>query len=192
MSLGSAFSAFFGILFNKEKAELWNKANSGSFASQEELNGAKAEVEKLSGDLKASNDKTVKIEGELKEAKAELSKPSEGEDAVYTLALLQREGRLIDFLKEDISGFEDAQIGAAVRQVHEGCKKVLDKHFSVEAISTYNEGESVTVEKGFDPGSFELSGNVSGKLPTLANCATKAGKQVKLNCQFVRKAETMQ
>ncbi|MCH2206490.1 MAG: DUF2760 domain-containing protein [Lentisphaerales bacterium] len=179
MSLGSAFGAFFGILFNKEKAELWNKANSGSFASQEELDDAKAEVEKLSVDLKAANDKTAKVEGELKEAKAELSKPSEGEDAVYTLALLQREGRLIDFLKEDISGFEDAQIGAAVRQVHEGCKKVLDKHFSVEAISTSNEGESVNIEKGFDPGSFELSGNVSGEAPysgELRHKGWKAGK----------------
>ena len=179
MSLGSAFSAFFGILFSKEKAELWNKATAGSFASQEDLDKAKAESEKLSADLKTANEKSSKFETELKVVKAELSKPSEGEDAVYALALLQREGRLIDFLKEDISAFDDAQVGAAVRQVHEGCKKVLDKHFTVESISNSTEGESVTVEKGFDPSSYELSGNVSGEAPysgELRHKGWKAGK----------------
>lgn len=187
MSLGSAFSAFFGILFNKEKADLWNKANTGSFASQEDLDKAKAEAEKLSADLKAANDKSAKFETELKEAKAELSKPSEGEDAVYTLALLQREGRLIDFLKEDISAFEDAQIGAAVRQVHEGCKKVLDKHFTVEAISNSTEGESVTVEKGFDPSSYELSGNVNGEAPYNGELRHKGWKASKVELPIRQK-----
>ena len=41
--------------------------------------------------------------------------------AVQILAALQREGRLIDFLEEDLSAYEDAQIGAAVRNIHQGC-----------------------------------------------------------------------
>ncbi|MCM8530314.1 MAG: DUF2760 domain-containing protein [Lentisphaeraceae bacterium] len=165
MSLGSAFSAFFGILFNKDKASLWQQANSGSFASEEELKAAKEQADKLSGELTDSTKKIESLSAEVKDAKEELNKPSDGEDAVYTLALLQREGRLIDFLKEDISAFEDAQIGAAVRQVHEGCKKVLDKHFAIEAIVNSTEGETVNVEKGFDPSSYELSGNVTGEAP---------------------------
>jgi hypothetical protein len=41
------------------------------------------------------------------------------------LGILQREGRLIDFLEEDVASFTDAQIGAAVRDIHKGCKKAL-------------------------------------------------------------------
>src|SRR5262245_48893552 len=39
------------------------------------------------------------------------------------LAVLQRDGRLIDFLEEDIDAYPDAQIGAAVRDIHRGCRK---------------------------------------------------------------------
>ena len=56
------------------------------------------------------------------------SKVSEGrsspEAAVQMLAALQREGRLVDFLQEDLSSYEDSQIGAAVRNIHTGCKRL--------------------------------------------------------------------
>src|SRR5215831_3115113 len=42
-------------------------------------------------------------------------KPDATPGALQLLALLQREGRLVDFLAEDISGYDDASIGAAVR-----------------------------------------------------------------------------
>ena len=43
-------------------------------------------------------------------------KPLESFDrAVQMLALLQRDGRLIDFLTEDVAPYPDAQLGAAVR-----------------------------------------------------------------------------
>ena len=38
-------------------------------------------------------------------------------DAITLLAVLQRESRLIDFLKEEITAYQDAQIGADVRDV---------------------------------------------------------------------------
>ena len=40
---------------------------------------------------------------------------------VHLFSVLQREGRLLDFLQEDLSAFDDAQIGAAVRSVHAHC-----------------------------------------------------------------------
>ncbi|MCM8536338.1 MAG: DUF2760 domain-containing protein [Lentisphaeraceae bacterium] len=187
MSLGSAFSAFFGILFNKDKAALWQQANSGSFASEADLKAAKEQADKLSSELTDSTKKIESLSAEVKDAKEELNKPSDGEDAVYTLALLQREGRLIDFLKEDISAFEDAQIGAAVRQVHEGCKKVLDKHFSVEAIVNSTEGETVSVDKGFDPSSYELSGNVTGEAPYSGELRHKGWKASKVELPIRQK-----
>src|SRR5262245_21293587 len=42
------------------------------------------------------------------------------------LAILQRDGRLIDFLLEDIQGVtDDAQVGAAVRDIHKKCQEGL-------------------------------------------------------------------
>jgi len=85
--------------------------------------------------------------------------------AVQMLAILQREGRLVDFLQEDLAPFDDAQIGAAVRSVHAGCKQALDEHVQLEAIYTQPEGSTVTVEPGFDAYAVRLSGNVSGEPP---------------------------
>jgi hypothetical protein len=85
--------------------------------------------------------------------------------ALQLLALLQREGRFIDFLKEDVSGFSDAEIGAAARVVHEGCKKALDEHFELEPIREEDEGTSVTLESGFDASAIRMTGNVVGEPP---------------------------
>ncbi|MCZ7687074.1 MAG: DUF2760 domain-containing protein [Sandaracinaceae bacterium] len=85
--------------------------------------------------------------------------------ALQLLALLQREGRFIDFLEEDVSGFSDADIGAAARVVHDGCKKALDEHFSIEPVHEKDEGSSVKVEKGFDAHAIRLTGNVVGEAP---------------------------
>lgn len=86
-------------------------------------------------------------------------------DAVYTLALLQRGGRLVDFLLENIDSYSDAQVGAAVRQIHAGCRGVLDEHFAVGKVMDGDEGSDVTVPEGFDPSRLRLTGRVSGKAP---------------------------
>lgn len=80
--------------------------------------------------------------------------------AVYALVLLQREGRLIDFLQEDISGFANDQIGVAVRQIHENCKKVLNENFQVSAVRNEDEQSRVEIADGFDPSAIRLTGNV--------------------------------
>src|SRR5690349_5429614 len=41
---------------------------------------------------------------------------------LQVLAALQREGRFIDFLQQDVAAFSDEDIGAAARVVHAGCK----------------------------------------------------------------------
>jgi hypothetical protein len=85
--------------------------------------------------------------------------------ALQMLAILQRDGRLIDFLTEDISSYADGQVGAAVRAVHEDCRKVLERYLSLEPIIASDEGEPVTVEGGFDPAAIKLIGNVRGSAP---------------------------
>ena len=92
--------------------------------------------------------------------------PSEAFDrAVQMLALLQRDGRLIDFLAEDISGYPDAQLGAAVRTIHETCRQVLDHYVKLEPILNSEEDQPVTVQAGFDPAAVKLIGNVAGEPP---------------------------
>ena len=85
--------------------------------------------------------------------------------ALQLLSLLQREGRFVDFLEEDVSSFSDADIGAAARVVHEGCKKALDEHLTIEPVRSEEEGTKITLEKGFDAGAVRLTGNVLGEAP---------------------------
>lgn len=81
------------------------------------------------------------------------------------LAIMQREGRLLDFLLEDVSGYDDAQIGAAVRDIHRGCRKAIEEHLVLDRILAGDEGQQVTVPTGFDPASIRLTGNVTGQPP---------------------------
>lgn len=84
---------------------------------------------------------------------------------LHLIAVLQREGRLMDFLGEDLAAYPDAQIGAAVRTIHENCRQTLKKHLAPEAILEQNEGAPITIEKDFDPNTIKLVGNVTGQPP---------------------------
>ncbi len=87
------------------------------------------------------------------------------EPALHLLSLLQREGRLIDFCEEELAGFSDAQIGAAARTVHDGCRKALRGAVTLAPVRPEAEGSSVTLPPGFDPHAVRLSGNVVGNPP---------------------------
>jgi len=87
------------------------------------------------------------------------------EGALALLALLQREGRFVDFISEQIDGAEDADIGAAVRAVHRGCKKVFDQILSLEPVMPGEEETKVSVPKGFDPAEIRLIGEAKGDAP---------------------------
>jgi hypothetical protein len=85
--------------------------------------------------------------------------------ALQLLALLQRDARLIDFVGEELGAYDDAQIGAAARVVHEGCAKVLREHFSIVPVRSEAEGSRLTLPAGFDAASVRLTGNVVGQAP---------------------------
>ncbi|HUC83612.1 MAG TPA: DUF2760 domain-containing protein [Candidatus Acidoferrales bacterium] len=84
---------------------------------------------------------------------------------LLVLSLLQREGRLLDFLQENVAGFSDAEVGVAARVVHSGCKKALAEYFTVEPVSKDAEGAAVTLPAGFDAGRIRVTGNVAGQPP---------------------------
>jgi len=97
-------------------------------------------------------------------AKPRSRRPAPSE-ALTLLATLQREARFVDFIQESLAEYSDAQIGAAVRDVHRDCREVLDRLFAMQPVMSEAEGSQVDVPAGFDPGRFRLTGNVSGEPP---------------------------
>ena len=85
--------------------------------------------------------------------------------ALQLLGLLQRDARFVDFVEEDIKNYSDADIGAAARLVHEGCRATLREHFTIRPVRDEAEGSRVTLPEGFDASSIRLTGNVVGRAP---------------------------
>lgn len=81
------------------------------------------------------------------------------------LSILQRSGRLVDFLKEDISALSDAQVGAAAREIHRECAKAIEEMVTVRPLYEESEGARIRVPAGFDPSQVKLTGNVVGQPP---------------------------
>lgn len=85
--------------------------------------------------------------------------------ATQMLALLQRDGRLVDFLMEDLGAYSNEQVGTAVRDVHRGCRQALDKYAALAPVFDAAEGTTVTVEAGTDAARVKLVGNAAGSPP---------------------------
>jgi hypothetical protein len=88
-----------------------------------------------------------------------------GDRAMQMLALLQRDGRLIDFLMEDITPYADAQIGAAARDVHAGCRATLTRYTTLASIMDDEEGRDVSVDRGVDPARINIVGSLADGPP---------------------------
>jgi hypothetical protein len=91
--------------------------------------------------------------------------PKPSGEALRLLTLLQREGRLLDFLLEDVQAYENEQIGAAVRDIHRSCRKALQDHLVLAPVLAGEEQGAVEVPSGFDPSAIRLTGNVTGQPP---------------------------
>ena len=86
-------------------------------------------------------------------------------EIVHFLAMLQEKGRLVDFLMDDINAYSDAQVGAAARVVHAGCKGVLQEHFRINPVRTEQEGSTVQVPAGYSADEYRLVGKIAGSAP---------------------------
>jgi hypothetical protein len=95
---------------------------------------------------------------------ARAAAPADAE-IVSFLAMLQEKGRLVDFLMDDINPYNDAQVGAAARVVHAGCKRVLQEHFSIHPLRTEDEGSTVQVPAGYAVDEYRLVGKIAGQAP---------------------------
>lgn len=180
-----AWAAYFRTLFDAQFAAGVIRLREGKPALPEESAKSEKAPRKAASEDDGESDSAAKAARKDKkdEKKKEVILREAGpEAALQLLSLLQREGRFVDFLEEDVSSFSDAQIGAAARVVHDGCRKALREHLPLEPVRTEDEGSKIKIEKGFDAHKVRLTGNVTGEAPftgTLAHRGWKV-KEVKL------------
>jgi hypothetical protein len=91
-------------------------------------------------------------------------KASDG--ALQLLSILQRDSRLLDFLMEEVAGYSDAQIGAAVRALHDHCREALVRYMVLGPVIDGVEGTFTRVPPGSNPGLVKFVGNVPVQPPS--------------------------
>ena len=154
MRLGLAFRVFFAVLFDRMAAERIRTAFHGAVEAPPAGDARPETV--------AETDRTEKPA--TRKDKRPAAKAAKSE-ALILLEVLQREGRLIDFLKESIEDYGDAQIGAAVRDIHRDCAAALERIFAIRPAVDQGEGQAVELPAGYDSGVYRLVGEVTGSGP---------------------------
>lgn len=89
----------------------------------------------------------------------------QGAEALLLLSLLQEKGRFVDFVMEDILTYSDAQVAAAARVVHQGCREVVEGAFGPRPIAAGTENAPLSLPAGFDAAEYRLVGRVQGEAP---------------------------
>jgi len=155
--LALAFAAFFRVLFNAAYAGRVLRLQSGATPVDVPV------PERAPAAPPAPEPAHLRSRAEAPPASTLREVPTDG--ALQLLGLLQREGRLIDFLQEDVSSYSDAEIGAAARVVHGSVNKALSSHVALERVRSEAEGSRLSVPPGFSAHEIRLTGNVVGEAP---------------------------
>lgn len=153
-SIGTAFRAFFKILYSRD------------ISNQVAAVLAGRALPKITAEDTARLPTSHKVP-------AVPAAPKRSE-AITLLATLQREARLVDLVKEDLSAYSDEQVGAAARNVLRDAASALDRCFALQRVLDQAEGETVQVPAGYDPGRYRIVGNVAGS-PPYSGALTHAG-----------------
>jgi len=97
-------------------------------------------------------------------------------EVIAFFGLLQEKGRFVDFLMEDLTSYEDTQVAAAARVIHQGCRQVLRDHFKITAVSEAREGSQITVPAGYAADEYRLVGKITGNPPFTGKLIHKGWK----------------
>ncbi|MGZ4819102.1 MAG: DUF2760 domain-containing protein [Terriglobales bacterium] len=119
--------------------------------------------------------------GKLEPVRKADEPPETVDRALQMLALLQREGRLVDFLFEDVNAYPDAQLGAAVRSVHQSCREVFERYLKLAPIINSEEDQPVTLQAAIDPASIKLIGNITSGQPIRGVLRHRGWRAVEVN-----------
>ncbi len=158
--LALAFVLFWRLLFNPELAAKVLPVSRGE--GDKALPGGAREPVPARLDTVTVSERAQAPVAAKQPARKQLPPETAG---LYVLGLLQREGRLIDFLKEEVAPFSDAEVGAAARVVHSGCRKALEQLVELAPVYAEPEGARIVVAAGFDAQRVQLTGNVAGQAP---------------------------
>jgi len=100
--------------------------------------------------------------------------------ALQLLGILQRDSRLIDFLQEDIASYEDDQIGAAVRELHDQCRDAIARYVTLAPVIDGVEG-TYAKAPGQDANLVKFVGNVPAQTPPGGTLRHKGWRATKVD-----------
>ena len=106
--------------------------------------------------------------------------PTQTGEALILLSLLQEKGRFLDYVMEDITAFNDAQVAAASRVVHQGCAAVIKECLALAPTHEGKEGDRVTLDKSSDPNRYRLLGKLPQEPPYTGVVVHRGWKTSKL------------
>lgn len=153
MSLGVAFRAFFAALFNRQTAERLRVALQSAPLQTNLPTPTPTPTAQPAAPPKPTEKTTAPVRSE----------------ALTLLSTLQREARLLDLVHESLDGFEDAQIGAAAREVLRDCRKSLDRMFAITPIAEAEEGTTCQLPSQLSPARYRLVGKSTSASGAIAH-----------------------
>jgi hypothetical protein len=112
---------------------------------------------------------------------------SEPQSALQLLAVMQKEGRLIDFINQEVNDFSDDQVAAAARVVHAGVKTAIEQYVEFAPVSDIPEGEAISLAEKFDKNEYRLTGNIVGTGPFNGTLIHKGWKVTSINFPLLAK-----
>ncbi|MFK7871919.1 MAG: DUF2760 domain-containing protein [Oligoflexales bacterium] len=129
-----------------------------------------ADFEDENSRLKDENDAFSKalsaVEKELnvlrKDAQKGAKEARDSKEFIYSfLGLLQKEGRFLDFVMDDVAQYSDEEIGAAARLVHQGCHRLMDQYFQIQAVEEQAEGSRISLTDNYDANHYKVVGSAT-------------------------------
>src|SRR5207248_10484775 len=100
--------------------------------------------------------------------------------ALQILGIMQRDARLIDFLMEDVTGYSDDQIGAAVRELHDQCRDAIARYVTLQPVIDGVEGTFAKAPSS-DPNMIKFVGNVPANPPAGGTLRHKGWRATKVD-----------
>ncbi|GAB3475356.1 DUF2760 domain-containing protein [Marinomonas epiphytica] len=143
-----AFGQFFKYMGDGQYAARCQRLQAGELVASETAPKVVTETVEVIREIPAPTLDSVAVDG-----------------AYQLLQLMQHEARFVDFLQENIDQYSDAEVGAASRQIHKGCQKVLEQNFVIKPVHQGEENSRIEVPADYDNKQIQLEGQVSGSGP---------------------------